>query len=47
MFSGRRGSAWAGTVYLSRGESRGRVCGDLGLQDLSANLVLEESYPEA
>lgn len=34
MFSGSRGSERTCTVYLSRGESGGRVCGDLGLEDL-------------
>lgn len=40
MFSERGGSQWTCTVYLSRGESGGRVCGDLGLQDLKTDLVL-------
>lgn len=40
MFSEGRGSKWTCTVYLSRGESGGRACGGLGLQDASANWVL-------
>lgn len=40
MFSERRGAEGTCNVYLSQGESGGRVCGHPSLQDLGSSSVL-------
>ena len=40
MFGERRGAEGTCNVYLSQGESGGRVCGHPSLQDLDSSSVL-------